>query len=141
MTRLVELSHEECLVLLAAGDIGRIAVVEDGAPLVFPISYWLTKIEETVVITVRTRTGGVIDHLGSRVAFEIDGIDPGHDAGWSVLVRGVLAEATPDTTRDEPTPLLPEDRDAWRVIVPTMITGRRLRSSPLRWTFNPSAYL
>ena len=43
------------------------------------------------VIAIRTRAGNVIDHTGELVGFEIDGVDPARDGGWSVLVRGRLS--------------------------------------------------
>ena len=59
----------------------------------------------------------VIDHPGRPVCFEIDGVDVGHDGGWSVLVRGMLVEWVPDPDLD-PNPIDTNDRDAWRIIVP-----------------------
>jgi hypothetical protein len=38
----------------------------------------------------------VIDRAELLVAFEIDSIDPYHQQGWSVLVRGTLHHVDPD---------------------------------------------
>jgi hypothetical protein len=138
--RLIELSPEDCLALLASNDVGRIGTIDACGPAVFPVSYRLRVIDALVVIAIRTRPGGVLDHPGGAVCFEVDGVDSGHDGGWSVLVRGVLETIEPDAEPD-PNPMLPNDRNAWRAIVPTAISGRRLVARPFRWTFDPHGYV
>lgn len=138
---LTVLSADECLALLAASTIGRIAVLDDaGYPAVFPVNYLLVELESGPVLMIRTRPDNVIDRPGDKVAVQLDGVDPAADGGWSVLVRGVLAATEPDPRLDSH-PLLAEGRDAWRLIVPTRITGRRLVGDPDRWTFHPLGYL
>jgi len=136
----IELSRGDCELLLASLDIGRIAVVDDGFPLVFPVNYRAAVFAGTFVIAIRTRPDNVIDHPGRQVCFEIDGIDASHDGGWSVLVRGVLIESSPDPDIDS-RPIDSEDRDAWRIIVPARITGRRVVNRSARWSFHPAGYL
>ena len=82
----------------------------------------------------------MLDHVDEHVGFEIDGIDPGHDAGWSVLVRGTMLGVVPQERLDA-RPLVADGRDAWRVIAITNITGRRVGRNPLRWAFLPAGYL
>lgn len=137
---MVELSETECLGLLAACDLGRIAVIHQGAPAIFPVNYAIATIGARPVIALRTRPGNVIDHVGEHVGFEIDGVDPGRDGGWSVLVRGRLRAVDADEALDS-YPILDHERDAWRVIVPHAITGRRITADPMRWAFHPAAYL
>ena len=139
-SEVVELSTKYCELLLASLDIGRIAVVEDGYPLVFPISYKAVVADARLVLAIRTRPDNVIDKPGRAVCFEIDGVDPSHDGGWSVLVRGLLVETSPDVDLD-PKPIVPEDRDAWRIIIPTQISGRRVFNRAERWSFHPAGYL
>ena len=139
-TAVTELSTSDCELLLSLYDIGRIAVIEDGYPLVFPINYKVVMVDARLVLAIRTRADNVIDHPGRSVCFEIDGVDAGHDGGWSVLVRGVLVEASPDPDLD-PNPIVDQDRDAWRIIVPTHISGRRVYSRTERWSFHPAGYL
>ena len=105
-----------------------------------PNAMFRVELEEGPVVLVRTRPDNVIDRPGHKVALQIDGVDNGNDGGWSVLVRGVLAATEPDPRLDSH-PLLAEGRDAWRLIVPTRITGRRLVGDPDRWTFHPLGYL
>jgi hypothetical protein len=136
----LELTTSECELLLASADIGRIAVVESGYPLVFPINYKVASVSEKFVITIRTRPDNVIDHPGRMVCLEIDGVDASHDGGWSVLVRGILVETPPDPDFD-PNPIDTESRDAWLMIIPTHISGRRVYNRTARWSFHPAGYL
>ena len=139
-SEVTELSTSECELFLASVHVGRIAVVDDGYPLVFPINFKVDFSTGTAVIAIRTRPDNVIDTIGRTVCFEIDGVDPSGDGGWSVLVRGVLVETQPDSDLD-PQPIATENRDAWRVIVPTHVTGRRVRNIAERWSFHPAGYL
>jgi hypothetical protein len=150
--RLVDLDRASCVALLAAFDVGRLGVVDDdGCPVVLPVSYLLVDdgdaIEHDggdtvggwVALAVRTRPGNVLDRPGRAACLEIDGVDPGHDAGWSVLVRGLLRPVRA-TERFDPRPLLGTQRDAWLLLEPTVISGRRLVAPEMRWTFHPAGY-
>ena len=77
----------ECLDLLAASPVGRIAFVHDGAPTILPVTYVLPH----GCVAFRTAAGSKLDHaiMGRPVAFEVDGLDPERRTGWSVLLRGV----------------------------------------------------
>jgi nitroimidazol reductase NimA-like FMN-containing flavoprotein (pyridoxamine 5'-phosphate oxidase superfamily) len=136
-TEVTELSPSDCELLLAMCDVGRIAVVEDGYPLVFPINYRAVMLDTRIVLAIRTRADNVIDHPGRPVCFE--STDAGHDGGWSVLVavaRRVVAD--PDS---DPNPIDANDRDAWRIIVPRHVSGRRVQNRAERWSFHPAGYL
>ena len=139
-SEVIELSPSDCDLLLASLDFGRIAVVENGHPLVFPINYKVVILDGRLALAIRTRPDNVIDQPGRAVCFEIDGVDPSHDSGWSVLVRGILVEASPDDSLD-PHPIVSEGRDAWRIIIPTRISGRRVLNRLERWSFHPAGYL
>jgi uncharacterized protein len=136
----VELGAAECLQLLASCDIGRIAVVHEGYPVVFPVNYRLVRIDGNPAIALRTRPGNTIDHVDERVGFEIDGVDAARDGGWSVLVRGHLL-AVDEAEQLDSHPLLSGERDAWRIVTPTLVTGRRVATIEDRWPFLPSGYL
>lgn len=75
----------------------------------------------------------VIERAATKVAFEIDEIDPVHRQGWSVVARGTLhpVDSTVADFRErfDPEPWLLAERDAWLVIQPFAITGRRLRTA------------
>jgi hypothetical protein len=124
-----ELALGECLDLLDAHQVGRIAILTDAGPLIVPVNYRLVRISELNWIAFRTRLGGILDRTSLHVAFEIDEIDDANRTGWSVLVRGALQHVDPDAAdfrgQFNSEPWLVE-RDRWMIIQPYIIEGRRL---------------
>ena len=142
--RLEELSPEECARLLRTAAVGRVGVVADGFPVVVPVNYRVIEDDEGLGLVLRARTGGVVDHPGT-VAFEVDGIDPLHRLGWSVLVRGVAAhidEAVVERLGGDidPGPRV-AGRDAWLIVRPFAVTGRRLQPPEIEWVLGVVGYL
>ena len=82
---------EECRGLLSAGRFGRLGVVVDGQPLILPVNYRFQG--NTLVFRTNRRTKLAAGDF-SRVAFEVDGVDPDGRSGWSVLVQGRAYEIT-----------------------------------------------
>jgi nitroimidazol reductase NimA-like FMN-containing flavoprotein (pyridoxamine 5'-phosphate oxidase superfamily) len=125
------LSRSECLDLLATTTVGRVALMVDQRPQIFPVNYVLDG--DTVLF--RTAEGTILSHAGlSSVAFEVDRIDESHHTGWSVLVHGRAdnitdaVDATSERLRQRSlTTWAPGRRDQWFAIRPQDITGRRLR--------------
>jgi nitroimidazol reductase NimA-like FMN-containing flavoprotein (pyridoxamine 5'-phosphate oxidase superfamily) len=145
---LQELTLDECLALLRTNAVGRIAFVTDELLTVLPVNYRVVEAAGTTPgkwLALRTRPGNVIERASMMVAFEIDGIDASHRQGWSVLVRGTLAHVDPDAAtfreRFDSAPWLVAERDAWLIIEPFAITGRRLHPSEPEWAFSSRAYL
>jgi nitroimidazol reductase NimA-like FMN-containing flavoprotein (pyridoxamine 5'-phosphate oxidase superfamily) len=145
---LEQLSEQECLEFLRSRSVGRIAFNVDGFPFVVPVNYRLVEAQGATPgawIALRTRPGNVIDQAADDVAFEIDNVDKAHQEGWSVLVRGTLHEIDPDAaaTRDcfDPHPWIAAERDAWLIIEPFAVTGRRLHAPEREWAFHARAYL
>jgi uncharacterized protein len=122
---LEEIPKAECLQLVAAFSVGRFAVAVPGSPpLVVPVNYLL----DGDVIVFRSDPGSKITGLRQQPAsFQIDLIDPHQRTGWSVLLQGVAYEAT--RTEIEHLELAPwvGDREHWVRLVPTTVTGRRIR--------------
>jgi nitroimidazol reductase NimA-like FMN-containing flavoprotein (pyridoxamine 5'-phosphate oxidase superfamily) len=133
---LEDLDETECLRLITPGGIGRIAYTGRYGPTVFPVNYRL----HAGTIVFRTaqdsptdedlRTG--IAHAEYKVAFEIDEIDLAAREGWSVLVQGPLHHVESDSERAEVLQAGVEtwprgDRELFLRIVPSRITGRRIR--------------
>jgi nitroimidazol reductase NimA-like FMN-containing flavoprotein (pyridoxamine 5'-phosphate oxidase superfamily) len=141
---LEELGHEACLHCLRGEGVGRIALVLNEFPLILPVNYRLVETPRATWIALRTRPASPIDRAGMKVAFEIDGIDPLRREGWSVLVRGMLQPVDPDAAafreHFDSNPWLGE-RDAWYVIEPFSVTGRRLHPGATAWAFSGRAYL
>jgi uncharacterized protein len=127
------LERAECLRLLAADEVGRIAVVDGGTPVIFPVNYAM----DGEAVVIRSDPGTKLDAgMRARVCFEIDGLDRAQRTGWSVVVVGRLEEITAyrstDLARLEHLSLRPwaGERSHWLRLVPSRITGRRI--SPAR---------
>jgi nitroimidazol reductase NimA-like FMN-containing flavoprotein (pyridoxamine 5'-phosphate oxidase superfamily) len=139
------IAYEDCLELLRESTVGRIAVCDDGAPLLFPVNFRMVESAGITWLAIRTRPGNVIDRSDEFVAFEIDGIDPGRAEGWSVLVRGTIHHVDPEAAdfrvRFDSHPWLEAERDAWLVVQPFSIEGRRLHAAPTEWAFHIRGYL
>ncbi len=90
VTVLEDLSPAECHRLLATCTIGRVGFVHEGRPFVLPVQYLYGDGD----VIVRTAGGSAFDRAIRRadVAFEIDAVDPGYHAGWSVMARGCAEE-------------------------------------------------
>src|SRR6476659_864500 len=92
-TQLEVLGRNECVSLLGRSSLGRLAVVCEGAPLVFPVNFTLDG--ETIVF--RTDAGTKLyGARAGRVAFECDGIDSVYHTGWSVVATGRAEEVRND---------------------------------------------
>ena len=89
---LSELNRRECLELLTAKSVGRIAYASDAGARILPVNY----IVANGWIILRTVPDGEIFHhaLNSICAFEIDETDEFFQSGWSVVAVGRLELAT-----------------------------------------------
>ncbi|WP_116995625.1 pyridoxamine 5'-phosphate oxidase family protein [Desertimonas flava] len=128
-TWLVELSPSECADLLEKGPIGRLGVVIDGRPEIFPISHVYDRTTGRVVFPTNDRTKLRAALTWPYVAYEVDGLEDG--GGWSVMVVG-SAELVDDVAAIER--IAPARTVAWAAgpavswvaIVPDKVTGRRI---------------
>jgi nitroimidazol reductase NimA-like FMN-containing flavoprotein (pyridoxamine 5'-phosphate oxidase superfamily) len=128
-TGLEQLSRSACLALLEECEVGRVGVVVDGGPEIYPVNF----IVEGDRILFRTAGGGKLRGMeqSPAVCFEVDGIDPDRRTGWSVLVKG-RAEVITDapTARQLAESRLrywaPGQKARWICIQPHAITGRRI---------------
>jgi nitroimidazol reductase NimA-like FMN-containing flavoprotein (pyridoxamine 5'-phosphate oxidase superfamily) len=135
---LEELDEAECLRLITPGGIGRLAYSGRFGPTVLPVNYRLY--DGTIVFRTAQdsptdedlRTG--IANAEYKVAFEIDEIDLNAREGWSVLVQGPVHHVESDTERASILKAGVEtwpggDRELFLRIVPSRITGRRIRQA------------
>src|SRR4051794_34034864 len=124
------LSVERCWDLLQTMPVGRLAVMGDGRPDVFPVNFAV--LDRAIVF--RTEMGAKLHALATYgwVALETDHIDTEGRRGWSVVVKGRATELT----RAEDVALasklalelwVPGEKSRWVRIDPTEVTGRRLR--------------
>ena len=127
-----DIPYRDCVELLRFGNLGRIAVVVDGFPVVVPVNFRLVESDGRVWIAIRTRTGNVLDRDRSPAAFEVDDVDGAAHEGWSVLVQGTLLHVDPESAdfrlRFDPEPWTLDARERWLVIEPFAISGRRLHA-------------
>jgi uncharacterized protein len=127
--RLRELTKVECFELLANEHLGRLAVIDDRGPVVFPVNYVLDR--HTVVFRTEEGTKLHAASLGSRACFEVDGTDAAAHTGWSVIVRGEITEVTDqaELARLRGLPLqiwAPGARNRYVRILPATLSGRRI---------------
>jgi nitroimidazol reductase NimA-like FMN-containing flavoprotein (pyridoxamine 5'-phosphate oxidase superfamily) len=93
-TYLIEMPVETCLERLASSPLGRLGVVVDGRPEIFPVNHVYDR--QTGCIMFPTNTGTKL-HAALAwpwVAYEIDGIESSASGewAWSVLVVGRTEE-------------------------------------------------
>ncbi len=126
-THLQELDRDECMQLLRSHHLGRLGVVVERQPLIFPVNYTLDG--ENVVF--RTDPGTKLHAaIGQHVAFEIDESDSMYHGGASVLVVGP-AELVPASEHKRLStlplgPWCPGAKATWVRIRSGAITGRRI---------------
>ena len=123
------LDRDECVDLLAAGIVGRIAITANALPVVLPVNYVLLNDR----IVVRTGRGTKLDAAtrNTVVAFEVDELDFADGTGWSVLLTGVARELTaPEelamASASPPARWAPGPDGRYIAISVDMISGRRI---------------
>jgi nitroimidazol reductase NimA-like FMN-containing flavoprotein (pyridoxamine 5'-phosphate oxidase superfamily) len=132
---LESLGEDECLRLISAGGIGRIAYQSRFGPAILPVNYKLYggavvfRTTEHSPLDEDLRTG--IADAEYRVAFEIDEFDPAAHQGWSVLIQGSAHHVQPgaDHQAAEAAGVQPwpdGERELFVRIIPSRITGRRI---------------
>jgi nitroimidazol reductase NimA-like FMN-containing flavoprotein (pyridoxamine 5'-phosphate oxidase superfamily) len=98
--------------LLAGRHLGRLAIPDWDGPMIFPVN----DVFDQDLVIFRTDPGSKLDVAteGESVAFEVDATDEATRTGWSVVVRGTLAEIIDpaDLARLRALPLYPWA--AWR---------------------------
>jgi uncharacterized protein len=90
--QLRELTRAECFELLENEHLGRLAVVDERGPVVFPVNYVLDR--HTVVFRTEEGTKLHAASRGSPACFEVDTTDAATHTGWSVVVRGEITQVT-----------------------------------------------
>jgi nitroimidazol reductase NimA-like FMN-containing flavoprotein (pyridoxamine 5'-phosphate oxidase superfamily) len=127
-TSVEHLSEAECWGLLAAEPVGRLGVIFDSGPEIYPINHVL----DGQSIVFRTDPGSKLAGLTKTpaVCYQVDGIDAEGHTGWSVLVKGRANEYTPgeggqagDLSLDYWTV---GAKEHWVRITPVEVTGRRI---------------
>jgi nitroimidazol reductase NimA-like FMN-containing flavoprotein (pyridoxamine 5'-phosphate oxidase superfamily) len=122
------LDEGTCWALLRTVAVGRLAVVIDGEPEIFPINHLV----DHGAIVFRTADGTKLTAaLGPvPVAFEADGVDADTGEAWSVVVKGRAVEFRDfddlvDASRLPLAPWHEGPKHRFVRIESTQITGRR----------------
>jgi hypothetical protein len=122
------LPREECMRLLAACTLGRLAVSSGALPMILPVNFLLDQDR----ILIRTSPGTKLDAAVANavVAFEVDDFDVFSHAGWSVAITGMARQITdPDElgrTHSLPIPhWAPSDGHVISISI-DLISGRRI---------------
>ena len=88
------LNELDCWRLLATELVGRLGVIIDGRPEIFPVNFALAGED----IIIRTDHGAKsVAALSGPVAFEVDHFDDADCSGWSVMVHGSAEVVTSRT--------------------------------------------
>lgn len=125
------LDEDECWNLLTRCEVGRLAVVVEGRPEIFPVNH----VVDGPSVLFRTAHGSKLAGVSANpdVSFEVDEYDEAHAS--SAVVRGTahrlelqsemdLADALPLS------PWIPTLKYHWVKITPRSITGRRFARIP-----------
>ena len=131
LNAVVELSESESWTLLREAVVGRLAVIVDDQPDIFPINHLV----DLGSVVFRTGAGAKLTGaLGHQVAFEVDGYDLESASAWSVVVKG---RARGVNRLDDVLAVISLPPFAWHSapkphfvrIEPDSITGRRFEVS------------
>lgn len=133
-TWLIGISPEECADLLEASQLGRLAVIIDGRPEIFPVDHVYDRASGSVVFptSAGTKFHAALDW--PFVGFEVDALESTDSGGWSVVVVGTAEEVTDpdDIARFAQARHVrwshPGAATHWVRIVPTKVTGRRIKA-------------
>lgn len=132
------LSSDECEQLLRSSNLGRLALVVNGRPEVFPVNYAFAE----GVVVFRTAPGLKLERAPlTQVAFEVDRVDTAHGIAWSVVVKGTAHDMStavdrlPERLRSLAVrPQAPGTHEAWMAIHEDSISGRRFGLPPVGQT-------
>ena len=130
-TWMEHLSLEGCWDLLKTAPVGRVVVMVDGTPEVYPVNY----VVDGRSVAFRTGPGSKLSGLDRTptTCFEVDVIDADQHAGWSVMVKGRAVDVTSSDERrvldEKPLTLWTAGvKDHWVRIRPAEVTGRRIHT-------------
>ena len=126
---LVRMTEEACWTFLERHHLGRVAVVDFGRPVVYPVNYGLDG--RRVVFRTAPGTKLISAALGGPATFEVDEADPLFESGSSVMVHGHLREITEPGERARLLqlpirPWAPGARDHVVCVEPERVSGRQI---------------
>ena len=132
-----ELAVHTCWELLGTATVGRLAVVIDNRPDIFPINYVVDHGTLVFRSGEGTKVAGALSD--SPVALEADGYNPATSKAWSVVIKGraKTIHQTDDLIDTVNLPLFPwqaGEKNRFVRIHPDLVTGRRfVVAHPYEW--------
>jgi transcriptional regulator with XRE-family HTH domain len=128
------LSQAECRAYLGAQGIGRFVFVNARGPVAVPVNYKMLGDDIVFRTNAWTTLAGRAEQR--RVSIEVDHIDEALSEGWSVLASGRAHRVTEAAEREQVKalgvrPWAAGEQETYIRLAPTVVTGRRLRSSGL----------
>ncbi|MEV8041245.1 pyridoxamine 5'-phosphate oxidase family protein [Arthrobacter sp. NPDC080082] len=121
---------DQCWALLDSEVVGRVALIVDGHPEVFPVNFVLHRRSIVFRTAGGTKLWGAI--TAKPVAFEIDGYDAHEETAWSVMARGEAELVEDQAEKDAVDALLlepwqPGEKSFYVRVPPKALTGRRFK--------------
>lgn len=121
---------DQCWALLDSEVVGRVALIVDGHPEVFPVNFVLHRRSIVFRTAGGTKLWGAI--TAKPVAFEIDGYDAHEETAWSVMARGEAELVEDQAEKDTVDALLlepwqPGEKSFYVRVPPKALTGRRFK--------------
>jgi nitroimidazol reductase NimA-like FMN-containing flavoprotein (pyridoxamine 5'-phosphate oxidase superfamily) len=130
----LHIAPPECKKLLAAATLGRLGVIVNGRPEIFPVNHVYDDASGCVVFPSngRTKMHAALDW--PWVSYEVDGVEPDDGGAWSVTLVGHAEEITDleeitRAARARKVLWAAGDAVHWIRIVPTKISGRRISAA------------
>lgn len=125
-----QLSIDQCWALLDTETVGRVALIVDDHPEIFPVNFVLQR--RSIVIRTAGGTKLWAAMTSKPLAFEIDGYDARDEVAWSVVARGESEVIESQEEKDQVDALFlepwqPGDKDNYVRLRPKAMTGRRFK--------------
>lgn len=136
----IELTTEECLDHLRAGEIGRMAFATPGGLRIVPVNY--SVFGEAIVVRTSSYSELGSYAADSQVAFEVDDLDAVEQGGWSVVASGRLERVAEAEEIQQirvgwdPSPWAEGSRNLYLRLAWRELTGRRVGGGWLRHSDN-----
>lgn len=126
---MARMSDDACWHFLEQHELGRVAIIVFGRPVVYPVNYAVD--DRSVVFRTAPSAKLAAAATGQATAFEVDEAGPLFESGTSVMVHGHLRQivAPDEHQRLERLPLrawAPGHRDYFVRIDADRVTGRRI---------------
>ena len=100
-------------------------------PVIRPVTYVFDRSSQSIVFRSARGSKFTAMLLSRQSAFEIDGIEPAAETGWSVIVQGPIEEITNSAEisrleRLELHPWAPGEKPHWVRIRANVVSGKRI---------------